>query len=147
MCSPNTSSNGEFSQFSLSSVVISRQRPPFGLCMGMTASAAATLLLLHKHQSSFRSFLQMWSPENHLRSNKLRAPSMRVLTSRASLHQFTGWMRSQDTMFGCHSPIPCFTINRFGLLSYLQCWCAWYSRPPPPEFPAVVCGSLRYPLP
>ena len=26
-------------------------------------------------------------------------------------------------------------------LSYLQRWCAWYSRPPPPEFPAVVCGS------
>lgn len=32
-------------------------------------------------------------------------------------------------------------------LSYLQCWCALYSRPPPPEFPAVVCGSPRYQLP
>lgn len=46
-----------------------------------------------------------------------------------------------------HSSMPCFTINTFGLLAYLQCWCAWYSRPPPPEFPAVACGSPRYPLP
>lgn len=29
-------------------------------------------------------------------------------------------------------------------ISYLQCWCVWYSWPPPPEFPAVVYGSLRY---
>lgn len=31
--------------------------------------------------------------------------------------------------------------------SHLQCWCAWYSRPPPPEFPGVVCGSPGYPRP
>lgn len=30
------------------------------------------------------------------------------------------------------------------LFSYLQCWCVWYSRPPQPEFPAAVCGSLGY---
>lgn len=29
-------------------------------------------------------------------------------------------------------------------MSYLQCQCAWYSQPPPPEFPAVVCGSPGY---
>lgn len=51
-----------------------------------------------------RSFLQMWSTENYLSSNNLPAPSMHMLTSRASLHQFTGWMRSRDSP--CSAAIP-----------------------------------------
>lgn len=31
--------------------------------------------------------------------------------------------------------------------SYLRCWCAWYSRPLQPEFPAAVCGNPGYPPP
>lgn len=65
-------------------------------------------------------------------------------------------------VFGCYSSTSackCFYIKKdltscrgdtvaellLGVhLSYLQCWCAWYSRPPPSEFPVVVCGSPRY---
>lgn len=36
------------------------------------------------------------------------------------------------------------TLIHIMCASYLQCWCAWYSRPPQPEFPAVVCGSPGY---
>lgn len=107
----------------------------------------------HTSPSTQTSTLHNWKTSDHSSrcgaqrsaSGNRAAPSIHMLTSRSSFHQ-EGCVHGT----GCSAAIPPFPASltsRPGLVSYLQRWCAWYSRPPPPEFPAVVCGSLRSPPP
>lgn len=63
-----------------------------GLRMGTIVSAASAHFSFHTNINppqleDFRSFLQVWSPESHLGSGQLPAPSLHMLTSRTSFHQ------------------------------------------------------------